>query len=208
MQSVNSVDGGRKRSRSLQRLLAGLVALAPLVLVTTSASAQTGISLQAGVFEPWTGQDGYEIGGSVLTRIGGEGRFRLGGEFMYREFETEYFNVSDIETQSFRLAFVAHYLLIPDGIFHPYVGGKVNIAVNVIDGDAVEAARPQLDVIDVGTGAGVAGTAGLELQLGDHFAIYTEVNASADVQLTDEDGSLDAENIGGVSGVGGVRVLF
>lgn len=208
MKPVDPVDRGRKRPRSLKPLMTFAAVLIVGMLGATPALAQTGISLQAGVFEPWTGQDGYEIGGSVLTRIGGEGRFRLGGEFMYREFETEYFNVSDIDTQSFRLAFVAHYLLIPDGIFHPYIGGKVNIAVNVIDGDAVEAARPQLDVIDVGTGAGVAGTAGLELQLGDHFAIYTEVNASADVQLTDEDGSLDAENIGGVSGVGGVRVLF
>lgn len=198
----------RSATRTRARSLAIAFGLLASGLIAWPAAAQTGVSLQAGAFQPWTGDVGNEFAGSVLTRVGRERSFRLGGEFMYREFETEFFGVDDIELESWRLAFVFHYVILPRAFIQPYLGAKFNVAVNLVDGDAIEAARPELDVIDVGTGVGIAGVVGFDVPIGDHFAIYGEGTFSADLQLTDEGGDLDTENIGGVSGVGGIRILF
>lgn len=181
-----------------------------LLLLTLPGLASAGVVLSAGggYFEPWDGDSGYEARGSILGQFGEGGHWRAGGEFDYRSFESELFNVSGVDVEAYRIGGLFHYVFLPDFFLQPYIGVKLDLAVNVIDEDTIEDARPELDVTGVGTGVGVGGIAGMDLALGDHFALFGEVVLSADAQLTDESGDLDVENVGGVSALAGLRVKF
>jgi hypothetical protein len=82
------------------------------------------------------------------------------------------------------------------------------MSVNVIDEDEIEDAMPGAFVIsEVGVGVGALGILGIEIPLGDHFALFGEGRAGVEVQLTDA-GGVDVENIGGVGGMFGLRIRF
>jgi hypothetical protein len=183
-----------------------MASAAAVLLLPSVGQAELTVGAQGGVFDPWDGDTGYAVAGHVLASLG-EGHFRIGGEFEFRDYSSEFFGVSDVDVQSYHLRALAHYGFNPDGI-NPYAGLGLGIAVNVVDTDAIEAANPSLDVFeDVGFGIGAVGILGIEIPLGGLVSLYGEGRASVDVQLTDSD-DVDVENLGGLSGLGGVRIRF
>jgi hypothetical protein len=88
--------------------------------------------------------------------------------------------------------------------------------VNVIDGTAVKRGNPDIvDVTDFGLGLGVLGLAGVEVPVSKTIALFLEGRAGVDFQLTSQTNSSDSSsgdigvsNLGGFSGLGGVRVQF
>jgi hypothetical protein len=192
---------------SARFLMATLCGMALGSAWTSTARADFEIGLGGGGFVPWEGNSGYAVVGQIMGSL--EPRnWRFGGEFQYRDFETDYFSVSGVQTQQFALQGFFHYRFFAESMVTPYAGAGIGIAINVIDDDKIEDQKPALDVSPVGGGAGIFGIGGLELLLGDTVTLFGEMRLSADVQLTDKGGSIDAENIGGFTGLGGIRLRF
>lgn len=198
----------RSTARRAVHRAAVLLCLLVLLTLPSAAAAELVLSAAGGYFDPWEGDSGYEFRGSIMGQFGAGGHWRAGGEFAYREFESDFFNVSGVDVDAYRIGGLFHYIFLPDSFLQPYAGVKINLAVNVLDEDRIEAARPELDVTGIGSGFGVGGIAGVDLALGDHFALFGEVVLSADAQFTSESDDIDVENIGGFSGLGGVRIKF
>jgi hypothetical protein len=65
-----------------------------------------------------------------------------------------------------------------------------------------------------GFGLGLLGLVGVEVPLGATVAAFAEGRASVDLQLTnlsdssDDSGDIGVENLGGVTGIGGIRIRF
>ncbi len=83
------------------------------------------------------------------------------------------------------------------------------MAVNSIDTDKIESERPNIDVFSsVGVGVGAFGLLGLEVSLGDTVMLFVEGRVTGDVQFTNTDDEIDAENLGGGEGLAGIRLRF
>jgi hypothetical protein len=191
------------------RRAAAIAVVAACGLLAGPAAAQFTMSAGAGYFQPWHGDGGGDFRGSLGATFGREKRFRLSGEFSYREFETELFNVDDVEVESYRLALVFHYRLMPDAVIQPYLGVRYGIAVNLIDDEAIERGRPGNVAVDgIGSGIGIGGIVGLEIPIGPHLFLFSEANLGAEIQLVEDDDDLEVEEIGGVSGLAGLRLVF
>ena len=194
---------------------------------STSSSAELFISAGAGVFDPWEGSAGYEIDASVMSTLGRIQSVRLGGEFAYRRAEGEILKVHNVDFESYRLSFVAHYRPLLGWFVEPYLGGRITAAYNDSDGKRIERERPPRDVHHSETfGFGAAAIAGIDIPLGNHITLYGETSFGADLLLIDAHhensdpddwdwGVLDSlsspystENVGGVTGTAGVRVRF
>ena len=189
----------------------------------SSASAEIFISTGAGVFDPWEGSAGYEIDASVMTTLGRFQNFRIGGEFSYRSAEGEILKVHNVDFDSYRLSFVAHYRPLLGWFVEPYIGGRVTTAINDSDGNRIELALPDRNVQQTETiGFGAAGIAGIDIPIGKHFTLYGETSFGADLLLIDahhdhsdpdawfpdSSSPYSSENVGGVTGTAGVRVRF
>ncbi len=163
-----------------------------------------------GYFVPWQGNGGHASTIHVLARSPG-GHFRVGGEFLYRSYETRFFDVNDVDIDTYEVNFVAHYLFNPGGI-SPYLGLNTGLQVNKIRKTEVQDQRLVRISDDLGVGWGVAAIAGLEVPLGDHVAFSGEVRATLAEQDTDDadNGGDDreAEDLGGATGLIGVRYRF
>jgi len=171
----------------------------------------------AGYFLPWQGNGGYAFTGNLLVSSP-TGKVRLGAEMLYRSYETRIFDVNDVDVDSYEVNFVFHYLFNPKGVT-PYLGFVTGFQVNKLRKTEVQDERPGIKVTDdVGAGWGLAAVLGLEVPLGDHFALYGEARAGIAYQQTsDEDDDYryngdydhyDSEDLGGATGVVGVRYRF
>lgn len=207
-------------SKSCSRLGLLLAVAFMSVLVAESAAAQFTMSASAGIFDPWR-EDGNQVFRGAAGATFGKGkRFRLSGEFAYREFESEIFGVKDVDIDSYQIALVFHYRLLPDAAVQPYVGVRSSVAVNQIDDGAIERAKNDLVRVDDTTSSiGVAAILGIEFPIGEHFFLFAETDIGAEFLFTqDDDGYRDndyyddndvnVEQIGGIHGVAGVRVVF
>jgi len=174
-----------------------------------------------GYFAPWQGDGGGQGRFEVLASSP-SGHFRVGGEFVYREFETRLFDVSDVDVDAYHFDVVFHYVPTPGG-FSPYVGGGLGLQVNDVDQREVTSGNPAIVVRDdVGLGFGVFAVLGLEVPLGERFALFAEGRASLALQAVgrDDDGfgyadydengvdDVDIEDMGGASGTAGLRFRF
>lgn len=199
-----------------------LICLFTTALLLTSAlpaRAEIFLSAGGGVFDPWEGSVGYELDASVMTTIWKIKSLRLGGEFSYRSAEGEIIKVHNVDFDSYRLSFVAHYRPLLGWFLEPYLGGRVTTAINDSRDEYIERARPEKRVHDTPYfGLGAAAIAGIDIPFGNHFTVYGETSFGADLLLinahhdTDTDAWLcspnSTENIGGVTGTAGVRVRF
>jgi len=178
-----------------------------LVLLPGIAVGETVVSAAGGVFTPYSGSTGFSGVVQVLSALT-DSNLRVGGEIEYRGYKTEIFDVDDVGIDTISLRAVVQYVLLKEPI-RPYIGAGLGLGFNIIDGDKVEEERDDLSIItDFGVGVGVLGLVGVEVPLGQTVALFAEARAGADFQLTGESGELDAVNLGGVSGLGGIRFRF
>lgn len=197
-----------------------------------SAHAEMFVSAGAGVFDPWEGSAGHEVDLSFLTTFGDRFRhFRVGAELSQRSAEGEILKVQNVDFDSYRLSFVAHYRPLLDWFVGPYLGARITAAVNDSDGRRIERERPQKDVHHSETfGFGAALIAGVDVPLGKRIVFYAESSFGADLLLIDAHNSshhrgdnsgdwdiklfsdlrprTSSENVGGVTGTAGIRVRF
>lgn len=135
--------------------------------------------------------------------------WRVGAEFLYREFDTTVFGVSGVSTQTYSLGAFVHYRIGWDFPVVPYVGADARASVNVIDSAPIASNTAGLVAIsDIGGGIGFDGIFGLEVPLADRLIVFAEDRVGYDLQLTSTNGSIDTENFGGMTGLGGVRLVF
>lgn len=168
----------------------------------------------AGYFVPWQGDGGHASTAHLLAESPG-GHVRVGGEFLYRSYETRIFDVSGVDTDTYEVSFLFHYLFNPGGLT-PYVGFDTGLQVNKIRKTEVQASSAVRVTDDIGVGWGLAAIAGVELPLGDHFALYGEARAGIALQETDggdtrgrrHDHDREDEDLGGATGILGVRYRF
>ena len=114
------------------------LSIAFFFLLAGAASAELTVSTGAGVFDPWKGSTGYEIDAAVLATLGKRQSWRLGGEFSYRSAEFEILNVENVDFESYRLSFVAHYRLLVGHVVEPYLGVRITFSVTQVDAKEVE----------------------------------------------------------------------
>jgi hypothetical protein len=150
---------------------------------------------------------GYEVGASLLWDFGRERAWRFGGAIDFRDYSSEFFDVEDVDVQSVRIVPQIHYVF-KLGPISPYLGAGIAISINIIDADKIERERPNVDVFGrVGTSVGATAIVGVEVPLGSRLLVFAEGRAGVDAQLTSSD-DIDVENLGGVSGIGGMRFRF
>ena len=88
------------------------------------------------MIRPWDGDTGFSVHGHLLFKP--EDRpWRFGCEFEFRDYESEFFDVSDVDIQSYKLNGFINYLFTLDTI-KPYAGLGISLAVNVIDDDEID----------------------------------------------------------------------
>jgi len=163
-----------------------------------------------GIFSPFDGKAGFSGLGQLMRQV--SPKIRLGGEFEFRDYKAEVFKVNNVDTQSFILRGIGLFFLRPEGV-SPYIGAGLGLSVNSFDENQVEKKRPSFKVkTDLGVGFGVLALAGVEVPVGDRLAFFAEGRVSADFQVTKTDKSggddTDIENIGGITGLGGIRLRF
>lgn len=194
------------------------------LLSATTAKAQFEIGASGGVFFPMDGKSGP----SAQLRIGGgpSEHWRIAGELEWRKFKSELFGLDDVDIQSIDLRAVVNYIFLPDAFLTPYIGAGLGLGVNLIDNEAIEEflidTTPDAvdaDVSPAGLSAGVFGLIGLQVPFGDHVRIFGEGRFGGDWMLTGKqvtdtgsgtsgETEIDAENLGGFSAIGGVRIVF
>lgn len=169
-----------------------------------------------GYFIPWQGNGGRALTANLFGESPG-GSVRVGGEFLYRSYETRFFDVNDVDTDTYEVNFVVHYIFNPGGV-SPYLGFNTGLQVNKIRKTEVQDQRPVRVTDDLGVGWGFAVIAGLEIPLGDQLSLYGEARAGVAGQGTDDNKRRDGqgrhhrdgktEDLGGATGVLGMRYRF
>ena len=203
---VNLIQEGTQMKHTIRTLIVTVGILTCGVAIPSAKGIEIGGG--GGIISPWKGEDGFSVVGQLMGST--ESRhWRFGGEFEYRDYSSEFFGVNGVDVESYQIRALVHYLFLPDAFITPYIGLGIGISVNVIDKDKIERARPGVDVFNkTGVSGGVLALLGLELPLGDHFAFFGEGRVGVDVQLTSTEGDIDTENLGGVGGIGGIRLRF
>jgi hypothetical protein len=201
----------------LKRLATGMAMSLIVSGVPAVASADVFLSGAGGVFSPYEGQAGFTgsvqvLGGAADQK--GMVHLRGGGEIEYRSYKSSVFGVHNVGFESGSVRGIVQYHFLLDAI-DPYVGGGFGFDFNVFDADEVERQRPELSVTRFGYGLGLLGLLGVEVPIGSTFALFAEGRASVSFQLTetkesgfDSSGDIGVENLGGVTGIGGIRFRF
>lgn len=202
--------------------------IAMLVVVGPAAAEEPrhALSLGAGAFVPFDGDTGVQGTFGYERRIGSP--FVVGAELEYRDYERDFFGVDDIETRSIVFRGIAKYAPL-QGPLRPYIGAGIGIGVSVIDEDELEEAlllsgsdTQSLD--EVALSLGILGLAGLDVMLAESFSLFVESRVSGDWRIAEErkvkvrgipggfritsDTDVDVRNIGGFTGMAGVRWRF
>jgi len=206
----------------------GLAGASLMLLWGTSASAQFEMGLSGGYFVPAEGDGGptgqIRLGGGLSDNL------RLAGELEYRKSSQELLDVEDVDIHGIGLHALVNYIILPDAVVSPYLGAGLGLGVNIIDADKIEdelerrlLATPgvvaaEVDVTPVGLSLGVFGLIGLQVPLGDHVRLFAEGRYGGDWQVTgkvetdtattSDSTDIDVENLGGFSGIGGLRFVF
>lgn len=176
----------------------------------------------AGFGEPWQGSGGVAANGHALASSP-SGRFRIGVDFLYREWETRIFEVSDVDVDSYEINLVFHYVPFPKALATPYVGAGLGIQIHDVSKTEVESASGFDVRDDTGLGYGFTGILGVEVSLGPHVGLFAEGRLTAAYMLTGEDeddnelyadyyhrgvDDVEVEDSGAATALGGIRLRF
>ena len=169
------------------------------------------ISGGGGIFYPFQGKSGFN--GVVQAAGNISSQERLGVELEFRKYETELFNVKNIDTRSYIIRGIGQYYFRPHGI-SPYIGLGINFALNVFDEDEIEKKRSSINVKrGWGFGFGIMGLLGVEVPMGQQLAFFAEGRVSGDSQLSNYKNrsgknKIRLESLSGLTGMGGIRMRF
>jgi hypothetical protein len=194
--------------RSWRLWLSLLGVLGGLALPGAAAAGVT-MGAHAGAFSPWQGDGDESVAAHVLA-VSRSGRFRWGAEFEYREFDTKIFRVRDVNVESYIARLLFHWVIVPKGPLHPYVGLSINSGVNRVDDDLVDAQKGRNAIADHVVSAGFDGIVGIEVSLARWVSLYGEGRLGYSAMVTERKDTNDvkAENFGGATGVAGIRFNF
>jgi hypothetical protein len=198
-----------ERMRPSVTVFVGAMVIIGFSVLAAPVRADVSAAVAGEVFVPFNGQAGPS---GLLQVLGSAKQWRFGGEVEYRNYKSSIFDVDDVSFDSICLRGIVQYHFRTEGV-QPYLGAGFGLNINSIDSNSVERGRPDLtDVSDVGAGIGLLGLGGVEFPLGDRVSLFGEARVSVDFQLTKQKGGGDddigAENLGGVSGIGGIRIRF
>lgn len=185
------------------------VLLALGLVIPGVAGAEMHLAVGAGALKPWEGDTGYSAVGQLTGSVFSD-RLRLGIEFEYQDFDTEILGVKDIDVNSYSLRAVAKLVLFPKKI-SPYAGVAYGLDLIQVDDERVDDAFGAIgvDVHTFGLGTGGLAFLGLQLPVGEHFALFAEARAAIATELTDSfDDQFEPKNLSGYSGMAGVQLSF
>lgn len=184
---------------------------AAILLAGTAAAGGGHMTVQGGVFAPWTGDPGYSL---LLQLLGSNAsaKARFGGEIEYRNFDSTIIGVSDVEVESyvFRLVWQQHF--VPDAAVTPYIGLGLGIAINDVDDGHVDSARGRNVRRALSAGPDGVFMLGLDAKIpgADYMSLYAEgrIGFAYDFTSRKDKSKLQLENLGGGSGNAGIRFRF
>ena len=170
------------------------------------------ISGGVGVFSAF---DGNTVPTGVIRSMWEKSpKTRIGFELDYTKFKTTAFKVKNVQTKSYGVKFLWQHFFRP-GKISPYLGLGVGLSLNELDDKKIERERQNVEVISkYAVGVGADGIVGVEFPFGPHVALFTEGKVRVAYLLTGEErqsGSgtdYDAESLGGLSALGGIRIRF
>jgi hypothetical protein len=168
------------------------------------------VSLGSGVFLPWDGNRGHNVSLTVHKGFGSD-RFWVGGEFEWRHFEAEVKQDFRPDYNSFALRFQFQYHPFPKAVVSPYLGIAVGVMLNKVDDNHSHIDPTDKVRSDLSAGMTLLGLAGLEVPvpLLDRLRLFGEarVGNASDIWKR-KGGNYQMDQIGGFTGMGGLRLRF
>jgi len=216
----------RRRARlaipGLALLFAGLSALG-----TASAHAEDGtpvtppeshhgsvrpyhLSVGSGTFRPWDGNRGYDVS-AMFHRGFGSDRFWVGAELEFRHFEAEIKQDFRPDYDSYGVRFQFQYHPFPKAILSPYVGVGVGFLIHSVEDEYASGAPGDKVRGRVSGGTTLLGLAGVEMPV--PFAPALQIFGEARIGNASDlwkrkGGNYQMDQVGGFTGMGGLRVRF
>jgi hypothetical protein len=168
------------------------------------------VSAGAGVFSPWDGNDGHNVALMIHKGFGSD-RFWVGGELEWRYFEAEVKQDFRPDYNTFALRFHFQYHPFPKAVVSPYVGIAVGVVLNKVDDNHSRVDPSDKVRSDVSGGMTLLGLAGLEVPLRflGPMSVFGEgrVGNGSDIWKR-KGGNYQMDQIGGVTGMAGLRLRF
>ena len=184
---------------------------APALEQERRAGVPLHLSIGSGVFSPWDGDSGYNVSGTLHAGLGSD-RFWVGGEFEYRHFEGRIKQNFRPDYNSFVLRFNFQYHPFPKAVVSPYMGIAVGVVLNKVDDNHQSGGVNAGDRVrsDVSGGFSMVGLAGLEIPLvRERVQVFAEGRLGNTSDLWKrKGGNYQMDQIGGVTGMGGLRFSF
>ncbi len=158
------------------------------------------VTAAGGVFVPYDGNAGPS------AMLGAEGRVSdhvsVGGELEYRHFDADGVAGTTASVDSLHARALVRYTWQP-GVVRPYLGAGAGLGVHDVSG-SIRDHDGYFSLSGTAVSLGVLGLAGLDLPLGDRFALFAEGRLSGDFATNLVSGA----QLGGISGMSGARIRF
>ncbi len=172
----------------------------------TLSQYQNAIILAVGNFTPTTGTGGLFIqaGYYYETNPG----LYIGADLEYSAFKSTVFSVDNVGITSVGVSTKVKYLLTKDKI-NPYIGAGLGYATKIINESDVQAGRPNLILTSSSaTSILVQGLVGAMGTLSDNLNAVVEARYSYDWMRTKLGSNDEWLNMGGITLMGGIQILF
>jgi hypothetical protein len=166
------------------------------------------LNLGGGVFQPWDGDTGHTVSG-MLHRGFGSDRFWVGGEVEYRRYEPDLKRGYQPDMDTWAVRFQFQYHPFPKAIVSPYVGVAVGFLVSRVEQNRASDGDRVRD--DVSGGTTLLALAGFEIPLPfvDPLQLFAEGRlGNASDAWKRKGGNYQMDQVGGVTGLCGLRVRF
>ena len=175
-----------------------------------AAGADWNVSLSGSAFQPWYGDVGQ--GGIASAQVElREGRFWIGIEVEYRAFDANLGGGFGPDYESVLARGLFHYHPFPDAALSPYVGLATGIALHLSDRDDVVNGEERPIRRRASGGTTLLGLAGVQAPVpgvrGLFLFVEGRVETAGDLWKK-RGGNWQYDQVGGVTGTGGLRVRF
>ncbi len=173
------------------------------------SKAPVHVGVGSGVFRPWDGNSGYNLLASAHVGLGSD-RFWVGAEFEFRKFQAELKRDFHPDMNSFAIRFSFQYHPFPQWWLSPYVGVSVGLQANRVEENKQRYPPFQRVRDDWSGGTSLLALAGFQVPLFTerlHFFGEGRIGTSTDIWER-SNGNVQFDQVGGIAGLGGLRVSF